>query len=244
MTHHGADSNSIRPLRNVQRMVQLMDRLQTRAFGLEGMAVFYGPSGFGKTFAAIHCITSYGAIHVVVQDVWTKKFLLKKIAAELGIKPKGCTASISEQVQKGLSLSGRPLIVDEADRAVKRGMIELIRDIHDNTDTPVILVGEELLPQSLKRIERVHNRQLEWVAAEPADARDLKMLTDHYCDGVEIADELLARILAETNGSIRRITTNLARIKELSTVKGLKSVSSEEYTGIFDGEPPKGRGLS
>lgn len=245
MTDLGADNNPVRPLRNVQRLVQLVDRLNNAAFGLERMAVFYGPPGFGKSFAASHCIVAYGAVHIVVQDLWSKSTFLKAVLEELGIKPRGTLADMGRQVQEGLAQTGRTLIVDEADRAAKRGMIEMIRDIHDNSACSVILIGEENLPQSLKKWERVHSRMLEWVGAEPADARDLRMLADHYCPGVEIEDELLAKILKDTSGSIRRITTNCARIKEMATVKGISRVGLADLDiGLYVGEPPSGRGLA
>ena len=42
---------SIAPLRNVAALISLVERVQDRSMGLPGMAVFYGPSGWGKTTA-------------------------------------------------------------------------------------------------------------------------------------------------------------------------------------------------
>ncbi|WP_425091976.1 AAA family ATPase [Tropicimonas sp. S265A] len=237
---------SIKPLRNVAAMATLMQRLETRLPGLEGMAVFYGPSGYGKTFAATHCaLVDPYAIHVVVQDVWTKRSFCEAILVELGIKPKHTVTNLVNQVQEGLINSGRPLIVDEADRAAKRGMIEMIRDIHDNSGCPIILVGEETLPQALMKWERVHGRMLDWVAAEPADLQDAKLLAQHYAKGVEVGEDLLKKMVVETRGSIRRITVNCAQIREFGMRQGLDAVGVAEFTKpLFVGEPPKMRGLS
>ncbi len=68
-------------------------------------------------------------------------------------------------------------------------MIELARDVQEMTYAPVILVGEELLPQKLKRFERVHNRVLSWVLAEPSDIDDARTLANILCPHIEIADD-------------------------------------------------------
>ena len=51
-------------------------------------------------------------------------------------------------------------MIDEADYLVSRHMIEVIRDIYESSRATIILIGEEMLPQSLTRWERVHNRML------------------------------------------------------------------------------------
>ncbi len=60
------------------------------------------------------------------------------------------------------------------DKLVDKGMIELVRDINKAAQVPVLLVGEELLPQKLEQYERVHNRVLEWVLAQPCDLADAR----------------------------------------------------------------------
>jgi hypothetical protein len=52
----------------------------------------------------------------------------------------------------------RLLIIDEADKLVDKGIIELVRDIYKGAKVPVLLVGEELLPEKLARYERCENR--------------------------------------------------------------------------------------
>ena len=116
--------NSIQPLRNVAALVALIKRVQNRAFGLPGMGTFYGPTGYGKTYAACHAVVALDAIHVSVQKMWTKKTLLTAILRELSIVPKRTMAEMMMQVNEGLAVAGRPLIVDEADYAIDRDMIE------------------------------------------------------------------------------------------------------------------------
>ena len=72
MTEQQENINTFAPLRNVVAMVALIDRVMNRSHNLPGMATFYGPSGFGKTSAAIYTTIKFQAITVQVKSVWTK----------------------------------------------------------------------------------------------------------------------------------------------------------------------------
>ena len=221
--------NSIRPLRNVAALVSLIKRVEGRQFGLPGMATFYGPTGFGKTYAAIHAAVALDAIHVSIQKMWTKKTLLGAILRELSIPPAKTMAEMMMQVNDGLARSGRTLIIDEADYAVARGMIEIIRDFHDGSSMPVILIGMEELPQKLRAWELVDGRMLAWAPAEPADLRDAQLLAQVYAKGIDVDDALLERIVAQHRGSVCRISTDLAYVLEQSRLQGVMEMTLDAW---------------
>ncbi|MDK3072728.1 ATP-binding protein [Sedimentitalea sp. JM2-8] len=243
MTQHMALGNSIQPLRNVAALVTLIKRVQKRGFGLPGMATFYGPPGFGKTYAACHAAAALDAIHIPVQKLWTKKTLLTSILNELSIVPRPTMADMMMQVNEGLALSGRPLIIDEADYAVARGLIEIIRDFHDGSSMPVILIGMEMLPQKLSKWELVDGRMLAWVGAEPADLRDAQMLARVYARDIVIDDALLERIVTVNKGNARRISTDLAHVNEQSLMQGSKRMTLDAWgdAPFLRGEAPAPR---
>jgi len=229
MTQSMSLGNSIRPLRNVAALTTLIKRVEGREFGLPGMAVFYGPTGFGKTYAACHASAVQKAIHIPVQRLWTQKTLLTAILRELSIVPRKTLAEMMMQANEALAAAQRPLIIDETDYAIERGMIEIIRDFHDGSHVPVILIGMEMLPQKLRKWELVDGRILSWVAAEPADLRDARLLADIYAIGVKIDDALLKRILQTNKGSVRRISTDLAHVLEQSKLQGVREMTLDAW---------------
>ena len=229
MTQSMSLGNSIRPLRNVAALTTLIKRVEGREFGLPGMAVFYGPTGFGKTYAACHASAVQKAIHIPVQRLWTQKTLLTAILRELSIVPRKTLAEMMMQANEALAAAQRPLIIDETDYAIERGMIEIIRDFHDGSHVPVILIGMEMLPQKLRKWELVDGRILSWVAAEPADLRDARLLADIYALGVKIDDALLKRILQTNKGSVRRISTDLAHVLEQSKLQGVREMTLDAW---------------
>lgn len=229
MTQSMSLGNSIKPLRNVAALMTLIKRVEQRSFGLPGMATFYGPTGFGKTYAACHASVTLDAVHVSIQKLWTKKTLLTSVLRELSIEPKKTMADMMMQVNEGLAKSGRTLIVDEADYAIERDMIEIIRDFYDGSNVPVILIGMELLPQKLKKWELVDGRMLAWAAAQPADLRDAQLLSTVYAEGIDVDDALLNRIVTENNGSARRISTDLAHVLEQSKLQGVSAMTLDAW---------------
>lgn len=227
-------------LRNVTLFSELVKRVKERTSGLPGMACFHGPSGFGKTFAAIYAANKHRAYHVQVKSVWTRKYLCGAILHEMGERnPAATIPGMVDQIGLELSLSGRPLIVDEADHLLTRSMIEAIRDIYESSQGTIILIGEEQLPHKLKRWERVHGRMLDWVAAQPAALSDAKHLAKLYCPGIEISEDLLNALHAASSGSARRICVNLDRVRETADIANSKRIGRADFKAdFFTGNPP------
>lgn len=224
----------IAPLRNVAAFVALVERVTRRSTNLPGMAVFYGKSGLGKTMSATYGANKHKAYYVQVKSVWTKKRLCQAILQEMGMRPTSTVAEMVDQIGEQLALCGRPLIVDDAQFLVHRGMIEIMRDIYESSFAAVILIGEESLPVDLKRWERVHNRMLDWVQAQPCDLADTRHLARMYCPGVDVADELLDKVRLAVNGCTRRIAVNLDHIRAFAEGKALTAIGSSIYKGRID----------
>lgn len=229
---------------NVAAFMTLATKLIERDPNAPGLGVFYGPSGFGKTYASIFAQNRTRAIRVEVGDYWTRKTLLKAILAEAGQVARGTIADMAEEVIRLLGDEpDKPLIIDEADRAVDRGMVELIRDLHDKSTAPIILIGEERLPSKIEPHERVHNRVLDWVGAQPSDMEDARALAASLCPGLDLSDDLLSAIVKESDGRARRIVVNLVKAAETARNRGLKALDLDKWggDGFFSGRAPKPR---
>jgi DNA transposition AAA+ family ATPase len=223
-------------------------RLVERSPHLPGFGVCHGHSGVGKTYASIFAQNKTRAIRVEVGDSWTRRTLLQKILKECGqnVKEKLSIADLADMAKAILGEDARrPLIVDEADKLVDKGFIELIRELLEASGAPVILIGEEKLPQKLLSVERLHNRVLHWMPAQPCDLDDARVLAKAFAAKVDIKDDLLESIVARSQGRARRIVTNLSNAEEIARNKGVKALDlkgwgSEEF---FTGEPPAPRAV-
>lgn len=233
---------TLAPLKNVAAMLTLATRLVERAPHLPGLGCFYGYSGYGKSWAAIYLQNKLDALRVEIGDSWTRLTLMRAILKELGIhEPRGTVATLTEQAIERLSMPEHPpLLIDEADKLVDKGFVEIIREIHEATQVPIILIGEEELPGKLQRSERTHNRVLVWTAAQPCDLEDTSALARLYLpSNLSIDVELLDKIRHVSGGRARRICVNLENVVEWAKLQGLDHVGAN-YGGAFDtGEPPK-----
>lgn len=243
MTQTSAPVNTIAPLRNVAVAMGAMKRAVERPLHLPGMVTFSGPSGFGKSMAAAYVANKYRAFYVEAKSTWTKKALLLAILREMGKVPAKTIPEMTDQVADELVLSGRPLIVDEMDHIVEKKAVETIRDIYEGSKAAILLIGEELLPMKLKQWERFHGRILDWKQAEPVDHADAAHLRGLYCRQVDVADDLLEKVLRAAHGSARRVCVNLEFIQTEALSDGVATADLAWWggRGLHTGEPPARR---
>lgn len=244
MNHNvnAVNTGHIAPLKNVANCLDVAQRIVNRPIGVDGLGLFYGPSGYGKSKASQYVQNKFDAIYLEVFDFWTRKVFVEMLLRELYVeKPRGTVASM---MQQSLSLlqdePDRLLIIDEADKLVDKGFIELVRDLYKGAKIPVLLVGEELLPQKLKRYERCENRVTAYQMANPSDLEDAHTLARAYHPHLQLGDDLLTHIVAKTKGVSSRIVTTLAEVNQFAQANGITKISLAEYSGpIFTGQAPR-----
>jgi len=233
-------------LKNVLAFMAQVRKLQDRPPGHPNIGVFYGFSGYGKSYASIYAQIKSNAVRVEVMRDWRLTNFLRAILQECGVaEPKGARAELVEQA---IELLGedmrRPLFVDEADWCVENNFIETVRQIADRAMIPVLLLGEEKLPEKLARIERVHNRVLDWTPAQPCDLNDCKLLAQVHAPGLALEDALLERFHLEGQGRARRVVISLAHAVDWARNKGATSITAASYDGeVYRGEAPRARQL-
>lgn len=236
---------TVMPLRNVMLLAELIERVRNRDPDLPGMACFSGPSGLGKTKAAAWSANEYNCYHVEMKESWSARKFVAKIVEAMGMTPSGTIGDMVDQAGEELAKSGRPLLLDEAHLLAKPRLIGIVRDLYESSaGGTVVLIGEEMLPQTLGRWERVHNRMLDWVQAQPCDLREVSLLAQLKCPTLELTDEVLQVVLERSQARARRIVVNLRQIAEhaLKNDKTLITIEDIEDVRFFTGEAPRPRG--
>lgn len=234
-------SRNAAPLQNMNIMDDLVERARNRPRHLPGIVCFYGPSGFGKSTAAGYISAVHDGHYLECRSNWTKAAFLKALCSSMNLPPKKTIYEMVDQVSEDLAVSQKPLILDEYDHAIDRNLIELVRDIYEQSNCPIIIIGEERLPHKLQKWERFHGRIMDMAQAQPADLSDAQALCKHYTPNVTIKDDLLQHLVEVANGSVRRIVTNLDRIAKFAKSEGLKSIGLAEWGGreLHTGALPK-----
>lgn len=227
--------DKIAPVKNVLRLAELGESLKDRGIRTPGIGVVYGETGFGKSTA----LTWYGvrqvrAVYVRAFQVWTPMTMLETIAGELDISPQRSLVHTLHAIVRELVTQDRMLIVDEADYLVdKKALLNTLRDLHDNSTMPLILVGMADFVKKLK--SRIDQRQFAGRVAfelefKPLDLADTTLLAEQLLnDGITVHADLLAKLHAACEGSTRLVCVGLQRIESLAIKKGLKKVTVNDW---------------
>lgn len=247
MTHAQQDAQpgrptSVAPLKNVAACLTLCEEIIAARPGLPNIGVFSGFSGYGKTLASQYAMTFHGAIYVDVADYWTAKRFCQALLSEVGEhKPRGTRPEMMDRLIETLGdQRARLIIIDEADKLIDKKLIETVRDLNRFAQVPILLVGEELLPQKLESVERVHNRVRDFVLAQPCDLADARVLAKFLFPQLLIDDELLDLIRQRTGGNARRIVSTLQEAETWARNAGVAALTRENHMGrIFTGHTPR-----
>lgn len=230
------------PITNMILCRQALANAMGRDGRLPGLAVFYGPAGSGKTRAAQAAAQALGAYYVQAWPVWTSRSLLEALAKELGVTtPAKSVSALMAQVIDALKAGPRPLIIDEMDHLVKKGLVEIIRTIHDSTGVPILLIGEQALPARLKTWDRFDSRVISFTPTLPANQEDAEILAECYAGDVTLEKDLLDYFLKATKGNIRRLSINLSHAGHHARTEG-ESHLTRKWWGhrpVHTGQAPR-----
>ncbi len=232
----------ILPVKNVSRLNEAGNALIQRDLGMPGMGLIWGPTGYGKTTAATWFINQCHGVYIRAMRLWSPKSMLTNIARELDLDVTGKNnGEIVEALVERLALTGRPVFIDEADYIVEsKRLTDTLRDIHDLSTVPVILIGMHGIEKRIRGNEQFTGRIAQWVAFEGLDMADARLLANGLAE-VDIADDLLTQLhtaaspkqrqgnSAAPGAEVRRLVVGLGRIEQYARSRGLSSISAADW---------------
>lgn len=232
--------SKIVPIKNVARLSDAGESLMRRAPGMPGMGLIHGETGYGKTTAVTWHSNRCNAAYVRAYALWTPASMLRAILKELGREARGSCALMMDDIVEALALSGRPLYMDEADYLIdSKQMTESLRDIHDMSTVPVILIGMGGIDQKLAHRKQLTGRVMQDVRFEKLDIEDAGLLASELAE-VELAPDLLEYVHQESCGSTRLVCVALSRIETYGKARGMARVTRSDWgkRPLFTGEAP------
>jgi len=189
---------------NVANFDAALTMLEDSEKGRPGMAMAFGPAGMGKTMAAMRAYSTRGGAYVRTFEQMSQTAFLQALCFEVaGTRPNGSHAS-KVRILEALEAKPRTLFVDEADRLDIR-RIEDLRDIHDTTGCPVVLIGEQGLPTKVGGRARIDDRIPDGyrIRFEPITAKDILIFAQEAA-GLSLTPEACALAAKATKGNFRQ----------------------------------------
>jgi DNA transposition AAA+ family ATPase len=225
--------NAIAPVKNLQRLAELGDLLENRAARTPGIGIVTGDTGVGKSTGLTWYVGKKKAPYVRAMQLWTPSSMLTAIAQELDVAPHRDLARMTTEIVNALATHKSPLIIDEADYVVdQKRLLNPLRDIHDLSQVPLILIG--MAEFSKKLSSRIDQRQFSGRVAfkiefAPLDLEDTNLLATTLLEGVKMEPDLVQRLHEVCEGSTRLICVGLQLVETHARTKNLKSVGLKEW---------------
>lgn len=238
----------IKPLvktKDVRRAAMHTAELLNREADTEGMGVWFGPPGVGKTTSLGYVRGLYKGIYIRAMTCSTVTSILGDLCSALGwVSPKPGVKRMlrktdmvdfvidrltRDQDNPDRPVPQRPIFVDEADYAMRDFVLmDILRDIYDETKCPVIFVGMEDFARKLKEHSRFARRTVQWTEFHGLDRDDALQVAEERCE-TKLADDLFEHVFRETRGNIGRLVIALQFIDKFAIRNGVARLDLKEW---------------
>lgn len=168
---------------NVKNFIGLVENLLNKPKNIPKMGLIYGEPGLGKSQTALWLACKYDAIYLRATNLMTGRWLLEEIAKEMDEIPRYLTSDNFNLIVQKLKQKPQLIIVDEIDYLMNNlKTIEILRDIHDETDCPIIFVGMGLAHKKLEKYKHLYDRFSEIVKFETFGVNDLSQIVSQLSE--------------------------------------------------------------
>ena len=215
------------PTNNYHQMRNAIDALVNREPSLPGMGLIVGKWGIGKSEAIDFYYGESTVYYVRAAALMGPRDLLEEICDEYQVMPEYRTMSRFKQVCKMLKQRRSPLIIDEADYLFKKSInLDVIRDMHDISKVPIVLVGMEQFYERLEKYGQFWSRILPAgiVEFKPLTPPEMIMVTEQWT-GLKILPESAEDVCHHTGGDFRLIVGYLVAFEKACQVGTTQEIS-------------------
>jgi Uncharacterized ATPase, putative transposase len=195
--------------------------------GYPGMVMAYGEHGTGKTWAARQLVSDHLGVYVRVMQNMTQAAFLQEICHNLALgRPHGSTRC-KQAIISALADERQPVFVDEAERLAP-DRLEDLRDIHDITGAPVVLIGEMGLPLLVAGRGRLNDRIPDAFRVHFGDISngDIMMYAKKAAN-LRLSPDAASYIGTFATGNFRRVYNAMLSLKAAARAAGTGDIDAE-----------------
>ena len=162
---------------NVKNFIGLVENLINKPKNIPKMGLVYGEPGLGKSQTALWLACKYDGIYLRASNLMTGRWLLEEMVKELDEIPRFLTSDNFNIVVKKLKQNPQIIFIDEIDYLMNNyKTIETLRDIHDETNCPIIFIGMGLAHRKLERYRHLYDRFSEILKFETFGVNDIRQI--------------------------------------------------------------------
>lgn len=211
---------------NVKNFIGLIENLLNKPKNISKMGLIYGEPGLGKSQTALWLACKYDAIYLRATNLMTGRWLLEEIAKEIDEIPRFLTSDNFNLIVQKLKQKPQLIIIDEIDYLMNNlKTIEILRDIHDKTECPIIFVGMGLAHKKLERYKHLFDRFSEIVKFETFGVNDLSQIVSQLSE-VTFTPDAVEYIHSKFN-RFRQIVQLINKMETFAKDNNLTEITKE-----------------
>ena len=221
--------------KNVKQFAALMEELKNLPSNMSKIALVYGEYGLGKTQTILWWATKNDAIYVRAKRGMCARWLLAQIAEELNFTPSWQVQCNFELIEKSLSEFPKTIIIDEIDYLMDKNTIETLRDLHDTTKCPLVLVGMGNVDRKLGKLPHLCDRIYKSFRFEKYDTDDIRLILKDLTD-LEFTDNGIEYLSTRAN-QFRQIIKLINKIEKLAETNKIEKLDEYTLKGLLNERP-------
>src|SRR5574344_1448116 len=211
---------------NVRNFIGLVENLQNNPKIIPKMGLIYGEPGLGKSQTALWLVCKYDAIYLRATNLMTGRWFLEELVKEMDEIPRYLTSDNFNLVVKNLKQNPQLIIIDEIDYLMNNlKTIEILRDIHDETDCPIVFVGMGLAHRKLERYKHLYDRFSEIVKFETFSIQDLKQIFEQLSEVTANIDTI--EFIHKKYNRFRQIVQLISQLEIIAKDNNLTEITKE-----------------
>ena len=217
---------------NVKNFIGLVENLLNKPKNIPKMGLIYGEPGLGKSQTALWLACKYDAIYLRATNLMTGRWLLEEIAKEMDEIPRYLTSDNFNLIIQKLKQKPQLIIVDEIDYLMNNlKTIEILRDIHDETDCPIIFVGMGLAHKKLERYKHLFDRFSEIVKFETFGVNDIAQIINQLAEIKFTTDSI--KYIHKKYNRFRQIVQQINQLEIVAKDNNLQEITLDVIKEIL-----------
>ena len=214
---------------NITKFVAVVDSLMTKPARSDRMGLIVGKWGLGKSTSLEWFYSNNPCFYVRAWAAWSRSInmMVEDLLKSYRVEARGRLKQDLRELVLIVKKNRVPLFIDEADRVVRKSiLIETIRDIHDLTRVPIILIGQEHILNLLQRkdLGHVFSRITEIAEFKPLTAQNIQDISRELCD-FECSLKVASLVRTVTLGDFRLVNAFLTKAETLCTLNKTNEIS-------------------
>ena len=211
---------------NVKNFIGLVENLINKPKNIPKMGLVYGEPGLGKSQTALWLACKYDGIYLRASNLMTGRWLLEEMIKEFDEIPRFLSSDNFNVVVKKLKQNPQVIFIDEIDYLMNNyKAIETLRDIHDETDCPIIFIGMSLAHRKLERYKHLYDRFSEILKFETFGVNDLSQIFNQLSE-ITFTPDAIEYIYPKYN-RFRQIVQLINQMETFTKDNNLKEITLE-----------------